>query len=89
MKKVYEYDSTLISRRSERDGSLRVEAHIYGIDICVFGKPNFGLTMPQARILLERLQQAIQDVEETDETTFVAPKPQHVAAPSGETDGPR
>lgn len=65
-------DPTLISRHGERDGSLRVEAHIYGVDIRIFGAPTFGLTMPQARVLLERLQQAIEDVEAVDETTYNA-----------------
>lgn len=70
-----ERDPTLISRRGERDGTLRVDACVYGIDIKLFGEMTYGLDLEQAKTLLERLSSAIEDVENTDAINWMAAQP--------------
>lgn len=63
---MQEKDPTLITRLGERDGTLRVEAHTYGIDVRIFDT-NYGLTVDQAMTLRDRLTECLIDLEKHDQ----------------------
>ena len=63
---MWEKPKTLITRRGERDGTLRVEAHTYGIDIRVFGDNTYNLTVEQAEKLRDRLIECLDDLDRHD-----------------------
>ena len=63
------HQGTLIRRFGTLGGDNRVEAHIYGIDLRIFSDvPECGLTVQQAEELRDRLNSALEVIEQADET---------------------
>lgn len=62
------HQGTLIRRFGTARGDNRVEAHIYGIDVRIFSDaPCYGLTVPQAEELRDRLSGALDAIEKAGE----------------------
>jgi hypothetical protein len=66
---MWKKPESLITRLGERDGTLRVEAHIYGIDVRIDGNKTYSLTVEEATKLRDRLTQCLDDIASHDSIT--------------------